>query len=144
MYQVDLDTTITTWWHSDLFQYHALGLLYHIKQNDRLAVSKLIARYTKHSLRSPYAACMLVSLTVVHLTSSLITDNSLAHIHCTIYTVMWLKCVWWSFHRPTVPCYTILTLFKFVPCSITSKEALSVLMLCAPVFRFTSGSLAVS
>lgn len=42
-------------------KYHALGLLYHIKKTDRLAVSKLIAKHTKQSLRSPYAACMLVS-----------------------------------------------------------------------------------
>ncbi|XP_071960744.1 coatomer subunit gamma-2-like [Antedon mediterranea] len=45
-----------------MVQYHALGLLYHIRKNDRLAVSKLITKYTKHSLKSPYAACLLIRI----------------------------------------------------------------------------------
>ncbi|XP_031562648.1 coatomer subunit gamma-2-like [Actinia tenebrosa] len=47
---------------NNMVQYHALGLLYHIKQSDRLAVSKLIAKHSKHSLRSPYAVCMLIRI----------------------------------------------------------------------------------
>ena len=42
-------------------QYHALGLLYHIRKHDRLAISKLVAKYARSSLRSPYAVCLLVS-----------------------------------------------------------------------------------
>ncbi|KAJ3331477.1 Coatomer subunit gamma-2 [Blyttiomyces sp. JEL0837] len=41
-------------------QYHALGLMYQIRQNDRMGVIKLIQNYSKGSLRSPYAYCMLV------------------------------------------------------------------------------------
>ncbi|KAJ8980772.1 hypothetical protein NQ317_016023 [Molorchus minor] len=43
-----------------MVQYHALGLLYHIRKSDRLAVTKLIAKLTRMSLKSPYAVCMLV------------------------------------------------------------------------------------
>lgn len=44
-----------------MVQYHALGVLYHIRKTDRLAVTKLVAKLTKMLLRSPYAVCMLVS-----------------------------------------------------------------------------------
>ncbi|KAB0401884.1 hypothetical protein E2I00_011809, partial [Balaenoptera physalus] len=30
--------------------YHALGLLYHVRKNDRLAVSKMISKFTRHGL----------------------------------------------------------------------------------------------
>lgn len=43
-----------------MVQYHALGVLYHIRKTDRLAVTKLVAKLTKMLLRSPYAVCMLV------------------------------------------------------------------------------------
>lgn len=45
-----------------MVQYHALGLLYHIRKSDRLAVTKLVSKFTRHSLKSPYAYCLLVSL----------------------------------------------------------------------------------
>ncbi|KAJ1555465.1 Coatomer subunit gamma-2 [Cladochytrium tenue] len=41
-------------------QYHALGLLYQIRQNDRMAVIKLIQSYSRSQLRSPLAYCMLI------------------------------------------------------------------------------------
>jgi coatomer protein complex subunit gamma len=49
-------------------QYHALGLLYLIRQSDRMAVTKLIQQLSggKNSLgsasvlRSPYAICMII------------------------------------------------------------------------------------
>jgi coatomer subunit gamma len=41
-------------------QYHALGLLYHIRQNDKMAIMKLIQQYGKGALRSPHAICMLI------------------------------------------------------------------------------------
>lgn len=46
-----------------MVQYHALGVLYHIRKSDRLAVTKLAAKLTRMSLtlKSPYAVCMLVS-----------------------------------------------------------------------------------
>ena len=42
-------------------QYHALGLLYHIKQKDRLAVQKLVATQMRSpNLSSPFAFCLLI------------------------------------------------------------------------------------
>lgn len=46
-----------------MVQYHALGLLYHIRKYDRLAVTKLVAKLTRMSLKSPYAVCMLIRIT---------------------------------------------------------------------------------
>lgn len=45
-----------------MVQYHALGLLYHIRKTDRLAVSKLVNKLTRSSLKSPYAVCMLIRI----------------------------------------------------------------------------------
>ncbi|GAA5855609.1 hypothetical protein JCM8547_001615 [Rhodosporidiobolus lusitaniae] len=50
---------------SSIVQYHALGLLYLIRQGDRMAVTKMIqqlsgAKGSGGSLRSPYAICMLI------------------------------------------------------------------------------------
>ncbi|XP_060527742.1 coatomer subunit gamma [Cylas formicarius] len=45
-----------------MVQYHALGLLYHIRKTDRLAVTKLVSRLTRMSLKSPYAVCMLIRI----------------------------------------------------------------------------------
>lgn len=50
-----------------MVQYHGLGLLYHIKQNDRLAVSKLITKQARQSLKSPYAYCLLVRVAAKYL-----------------------------------------------------------------------------
>lgn len=55
---------------SIMVQYHALGVLYHIRKQDRLAVTKLVAKLTLFSLRSPYAVCMLVSCIYLFLVSS--------------------------------------------------------------------------
>ena len=41
-------------------QYHALGLMYQIKQHDKMAVIKMVQSYARGSLRSPYAYCMLI------------------------------------------------------------------------------------
>ena len=45
---------------SDMVQYHALSLLYKIKQHDRLAVSKIVQQLSRGSLRSPLATCLLI------------------------------------------------------------------------------------
>lgn len=45
-----------------MVQYHALGLLYHIRKSDRLAVSKLVNKLSRNSMKSPYAVCMLVRM----------------------------------------------------------------------------------
>ena len=36
-----------------MVQYHALGLLYQIRSSDRLAISKLVQKFSKSGLRSP-------------------------------------------------------------------------------------------
>ncbi|GAA6012131.1 hypothetical protein JCM10207_005141 [Rhodosporidiobolus poonsookiae] len=50
---------------SAIVQYHALGLLYLIRQGDRMAVTKMIqqlagSKGSSGTLRSPYAVCMLI------------------------------------------------------------------------------------
>uniref|UniRef100_A0A8D9BH58 Coatomer subunit gamma n=3 Tax=Cacopsylla melanoneura TaxID=428564 RepID=A0A8D9BH58_9HEMI len=45
-----------------MVQYHALGLLYHIRKSDQLAVTKLVAKLTKMNMKSPYAVCMLIRI----------------------------------------------------------------------------------
>lgn len=50
---------------SPMVQYHALGLLYHIRRNDKLAVSKLVTRFTSgrnQYLKSPLAMCLLIRI----------------------------------------------------------------------------------
>lgn len=49
-----------------MVQYHALGLLYHIRKSDRLAVTKLVNKLTRNSMKSPYAVCMLVILMCIY------------------------------------------------------------------------------
>jgi len=48
---------------SDMVQFHALSLLYKIKQHDRLAVSKVVQQLSKGTLRSPLATCLLIRYT---------------------------------------------------------------------------------
>lgn len=43
-----------------LVQFHALALLHQIRQNDRLAVSKLVSNLTRGTVRSPLAQCLLI------------------------------------------------------------------------------------
>jgi coatomer protein complex subunit gamma len=43
-----------------MVQYHALGLLYQIHRSDKHAIRKLILKFSKAGLRSPYAYCFLV------------------------------------------------------------------------------------
>ncbi|KAG8259778.1 hypothetical protein J6590_004905 [Homalodisca vitripennis] len=45
-----------------MVQYHGLGVLYHIRKSDRLAVTKLVAKLTRVSLKSPFAVCMLIRI----------------------------------------------------------------------------------
>lgn len=43
-----------------MVQQHALGLLYHIRKTDRLAITKLVTKYIRSGLKSPLAICFLV------------------------------------------------------------------------------------
>lgn len=50
---------------SSIIQYHALGLLYLIRQGDRMAVTKMIQQLagvkgSGGTLRNPYAICMVI------------------------------------------------------------------------------------
>lgn len=45
---------------AEMVQFHALSLLYSIKQHDRLAISKMVTQLTRGSLASPLAACLLI------------------------------------------------------------------------------------
>jgi coatomer protein complex subunit gamma len=47
-----------------MVQYHALGLLYQIRRSDKHAIRKLILKFSKAGLRSPYAYCFLVRLSI--------------------------------------------------------------------------------
>lgn len=61
-----------------MVQYHALGLLYHIRKSDRLAVTKLVNKLTRNSMKSPYAVCMLVSTLNIYLLNRFIVHLFLA------------------------------------------------------------------
>ncbi|XP_018910396.1 coatomer subunit gamma isoform X2 [Bemisia tabaci] len=45
-----------------MVQYHALGVLYHIRKSDRLAVTKLVTKLTRSPLKSPFAVCLLIRI----------------------------------------------------------------------------------
>lgn len=45
-----------------MVQYHALGLLNHIRRNDRLAVAKLVNKLISQNMKSPYAVCYLIRI----------------------------------------------------------------------------------
>ncbi|XP_015607838.1 coatomer subunit gamma [Cephus cinctus] len=45
-----------------MVQYHALGVLYQARKSDKHAVTKLVSKLTRTSLKSPYAACMLIRM----------------------------------------------------------------------------------
>jgi coatomer protein complex subunit gamma len=47
-----------------MVQHHALGLLYHIRKSDRLAVTKMVTKYIHSGLKSNFAICMLIRIAV--------------------------------------------------------------------------------
>lgn len=53
-----------------MVQYHALGLLYEIRKMDKLAISKLLSKYTQTLMKSSYKACFLIRIA-----SKLIEDD---------------------------------------------------------------------
>mmetsp|Transcript_4245 Transcript_4245/g.12527 ORF Transcript_4245/g.12527 Transcript_4245/m.12527 type:complete len:954 (+) Transcript_4245:143-3004(+) len=44
----------------EMVQFHALSLLYNIKQHDRLAISKMVAQLSRGTVSSPIATCLLI------------------------------------------------------------------------------------
>uniref|UniRef100_A0A8C2QAR1 Coatomer subunit gamma n=1 Tax=Cyprinus carpio TaxID=7962 RepID=A0A8C2QAR1_CYPCA len=64
-----------------MVQYHALGLLYHLRKNDRLAVTKMLNKFTKSGLKSPFAYCMMIRIAS---SSMLCTASAIVHMpNCT-------------------------------------------------------------
>ncbi len=61
-----------------MVQYHALSLLYQIKQRDRLGVSKMVTQLSKGSLRSSLATCLLIRYTSKLLQEDLTASNAKA------------------------------------------------------------------
>lgn len=55
-------------------QYHALGLLYHLRKQDKLATSKMVTKFMKSGLKSPFAYCMLIRIA-----SKLLEDDDAGH-----------------------------------------------------------------
>ncbi len=47
---------------SFMVQYHAMGLLYYLRKRDRLAVSKMVTKQVRSSLRSPHGYCLLIRI----------------------------------------------------------------------------------
>jgi coatomer protein complex subunit gamma len=45
---------------NEMVQYHALALLYEIKKNDKLAVTKMVTQLTRTSMSSPLGVCLLI------------------------------------------------------------------------------------
>ncbi len=45
-----------------MVQYHAMGLLYFLRKRDRLAVSKMVTKQIRSSLRSPHGYCLLIRI----------------------------------------------------------------------------------
>ncbi|XP_003384949.1 PREDICTED: coatomer subunit gamma-2-like [Amphimedon queenslandica] len=45
-----------------MVQYHAIGLLYHIRKHDRLAVTKMVTKLSRSGLRSPFGYCLLIRI----------------------------------------------------------------------------------
>lgn len=72
-------------------QYHALGLLYAIKQRDRLAVSKLVMGQIKQAAtsRPPHATCLLIRL-ASKVTLALNQSSHSIAFPC-IYLMPWLS-----------------------------------------------------
>ncbi|XP_051182290.1 coatomer subunit gamma-1 [Lolium perenne] len=58
-----------------LVQFHGLALLHQTRQNDRLAISKLVSSLTKGSVRSPLAQCLLIRYTSQVIRESMNTQN---------------------------------------------------------------------
>ena len=77
-----------------MVQYHAMGLLYHIRKHDRLAVSKMVTKQIKSSLRSPHGYCFLVGqhhVTIMWLACDYHVNIMWISCECHV-NVMWISC----------------------------------------------------
>ena len=64
---------------SVMVQYHAMGLLYHIRKRDRLAVSKMVTKQIRSSLRSSHGYCLLIRIACKILENEERTSNSMLY-----------------------------------------------------------------
>ena len=62
-----------------MVQYHAMGLLYHIRKRDRLAVSKMVTKLIRSSLRSSHGYCLLIRIACKMLENEERSSNSLLY-----------------------------------------------------------------
>ena len=69
-----------------MVQYHALGLLYQIRRSDKHAIRKLIVKFAKAGLRSPYAYCFLIRIA-----ASLINEEGEGSVESFVFEKF--KCV---------------------------------------------------
>ena len=58
-------------------QYHALGLMFQIKQHDKMSLQKLISLLFKQGLKSSFALCMLVRYSVILIESDLSSTSQM-------------------------------------------------------------------
>jgi len=56
-------------------QFHAMGLLHKIRQNDRLAINKLVSQLTRNSVRSPLAQSLIIRYVSKVISESTATDS---------------------------------------------------------------------
>ena len=61
---------------SPTVQFHALALLYSIRANDRLAVSKLVTQLTRSSIRSPLAQCLVIRYVALVVRTSVASEEN--------------------------------------------------------------------
>ncbi|KAL7060202.1 hypothetical protein AAHC03_09837 [Spirometra sp. Aus1] len=61
--------------HRNMVQYHALGLLYQIRRNDRLAVQKLIQKSLQSPRRSSYANCLMIRIVARQIEEEGVQEN---------------------------------------------------------------------
>mmetsp|Transcript_4089 Transcript_4089/g.7148 ORF Transcript_4089/g.7148 Transcript_4089/m.7148 type:complete len:938 (+) Transcript_4089:116-2929(+) len=61
---------------SEMVQYQALALLYTIKSHDKLAVGRIVQQYSKSSLNSPLAMCLLIRYTAKLLHDDISATNA--------------------------------------------------------------------
>lgn len=86
-----------------MVQYHAMGLLYHIRKKDKLAVSKMVIKQIRSSLHSPHAYCLLIRIACKVLEDEERSSNNMLYDFletCLRHKseVGMVKCGWESMH----------------------------------------------
>uniref|UniRef100_A0AC35TLY8 Coatomer subunit gamma n=1 Tax=Rhabditophanes sp. KR3021 TaxID=114890 RepID=A0AC35TLY8_9BILA len=64
---------------NQMVQFHALALLYHIRSGDRIAISKMIQKYGKSSMKSPLAICYLIRIAAQLIVTEDAPTDSIMH-----------------------------------------------------------------